>query len=282
MSDVGESAAGRRNFPGAYPARFQIEIGQQREDNEEYMSIVDWDPPSARAETVVSLTGNIIPTVPLASGQPQRLPPVKAAKSAADAELDLNAEYGDEDLEDEDLDAELDELDEADDDADDAKTLIVVRPLENRPLHRMAEVREQQGFTLRNMARRLGSDVKTVRAQENVYNDLRLSELYTWQRVLEVPVADLLVEDFAPLSAPVMQRAQLVRLMKTAVAIQEKADTNSLRRMVQMLIEQLQEIMPELKEVGPWHTVGQRRTLDDYGRTAEQPVSEDVFRRGEY
>jgi hypothetical protein len=35
--------------------------------------------------------------------------------------------------------------------------------------------------------------------------------------------------------------------------------------------------MPELADVTPWHSVGQRRTLDDMGRS---PVSEDVFRRG--
>ena len=34
-----------------------------------------------------------------------------------------------------------------------------------------------------------------------------------------------------------------------------------------MLIEQILEIMPELADVTPWHTVGQRRTLDDVGRT---------------
>jgi hypothetical protein len=31
--------------------------------------------------------------------------------------------------------------------------------------------------------------------------------------------------------------------------------------------------------VGPWHSVGQRRTLDEFGRVVEQPVAEEVFRR---
>jgi hypothetical protein len=31
--------------------------------------------------------------------------------------------------------------------------------------------------------------------------------------------------------------------------------------------------MPELKEVGPWHSVGQRRTLDEVGRIASNPIS---------
>jgi pimeloyl-ACP methyl ester carboxylesterase len=48
----------------------------------------------------------------------------------------------------------------------------------------------------------------------------------------------------------------------TAAAIMEKAQTNSIKRLVTMMIEQLLEIMPELQEVAAWHTVGQRRTLD--------------------
>ena len=46
-----------------------------------------------------------------------------------------------------------------------------------------------------------------------------------------------------------------------------------------MLIDQILEIMPELQDVTPWHTVGQRRTLDELGRAARSPISDDVFRR---
>jgi hypothetical protein len=40
----------------------------------------------------------------------------------------------------------------------------------------------------------------------------------------------------------------------------------------------LVEMMPELKEVGAWHSVGQRRTLDEMGRIVERAYSEEVFR----
>ena len=43
------------------------------------------------------------------------------------------------------------------------------------------------------------------------------------------------------------------------------------------LIQQLQELMPELAEVSPWHSVGQRRSLDEVGRIAEQPISDDAL-----
>lgn len=148
-----------------------------------------------------------------------------------------------------------------------------------RKLHRLAEVRQQQGVSHRNVARRLGTDLKTVRLQERETTDLPLSLLYQWQQVLDVPIADLLLDNDGPISPLVLQRARMVKLMKTAAAIQDKADSSSVRRLVQMLMDQLIEIMPELKEVGPWHSVGQRRTLEDYGRVVDQPVAEEVFRR---
>ena len=53
--------------------------------------------------------------------------------------------------------------------------------------------------------------------------------------------------------------------MKTALAMQEIAKQDSVRRMVQTLIDQLLDIMPELSGVGPWHAVARRR-LDELAR----------------
>ena len=147
------------------------------------------------------------------------------------------------------------------------------------PLHRLAAVRRQQGISQRNIARRLNIDIATVRQQEEESTDLPLSTLYLWQRILEVPIAELLVDSNAPLSPPVFERARMVKVMKTVAAIAEKADTPSMKRMLQMLIDQLLEIMPELTDVAPWHTVGQRRTLDEYGRVVERQLPDDMFRR---
>ena len=148
-----------------------------------------------------------------------------------------------------------------------------------RHLHRIAEVRRLQGVTLRNVSRRLGAPLAVVRRQEQPDCDLRLSDLLHWQEVLEVPVAELLVEGEGQLSGPVLQRSRMVKLMKTAAAIRERTHDTTTGRMVAMLVEQILELMPELADVTPWHTVGQRRTLDDVGRTARQIVAEDVFRR---
>lgn len=146
--------------------------------------------------------------------------------------------------------------------------------------HRIADVRRQQGVTLRNVARRLGIPLPVVRRQEQADCDMRLSELLRWQEVLEVPIAELLVEGDGQLSGPVLARSRMVKLMKTAAAIRERSRDPSISRMVAMLIEQILEIMPELADVTPWHTVGQRRTRDDLGRTARMVVPEDAFRGG--
>lgn len=152
------------------------------------------------------------------------------------------------------------------------------------PLHRVSEVRAQQGVSLRTAARHMGQDMATIRKQEDPTSDLRISELIAWQKVLDVPLIDLLVDSAAPLSRPVMERAQLVRLMKTAAAIQEKTasmpergEALELQRLSSTLIEQLVQIMPELAEVSAWHSVGQRRSLDEVGRVAERRIRDDFF-----
>jgi transcriptional regulator with XRE-family HTH domain len=147
----------------------------------------------------------------------------------------------------------------------------------SRPTHRLREVRLQQGFTLRTVARHMGVSVRQLRAEEEGQIDLRLSDLQRWQEVLGVPLEDLLQEPVGSLSRPVMERAQLVRLMKTAAALLENAPTPRMERLAQTLVEQLVEIMPELQHVNPWHAVGQRRTLDDLGRAAEYQYSDHLF-----
>lgn len=145
-------------------------------------------------------------------------------------------------------------------------------------LHRLAEVRQQQGVSRRTVARRMNVDLAEVKEQEDDSADLPLSVLYHWQQALEVPIAELLVESDDALSPPVMMRAKMVRIMKTAAAILERAQQPGIRRMAQMLVEQLVELMPELAEVTPWHTVGKRRTKDDLGQAAERGRALEAFR----
>ena len=151
-------------------------------------------------------------------------------------------------------------------------------PPDRAPLHRLRTVRQQQGVSLRRVARALKIEPSEVRRQECEQTDLPLSLLYEWQKVLEVPLDELLVETDDRLSAPILERAQLLKLMKTAAAIREKADSPSLRRLVQMLINQLVAITPERADVPPCHVVRQRRRLEEFGAVVERRLSGGVWR----
>jgi transcriptional regulator with XRE-family HTH domain len=146
-----------------------------------------------------------------------------------------------------------------------------------RVLHQIAAVRRREGISRRAIAHRLGIDVKSVRLEESEDVDISLSRLYQWQAALGVPVAELLVDGDGALSPPVLKRAQILRLMKTAAAIRERAQSAPIQRMAQMLIEQILDIMPEVRDVSPWNAVGQRRTLDELGEAANRRISLDAL-----
>jgi transcriptional regulator with XRE-family HTH domain len=146
-----------------------------------------------------------------------------------------------------------------------------------RVLHRIADARRRQGVSLRSVARRMNKSAEQVRRLEEPTSDMLVSELYEWQQALEVPIADLLVDSDAPLSEPVLTRARLLKIMKTVRAIRESTKCVSIDRMAGMLEQQLIEVMPELQDVSAWHSVGQRRSHDELGRTAERVIPDSFF-----
>ena len=150
-------------------------------------------------------------------------------------------------------------------------------PTTPRHLHRLATVRRLQGIARRTLARRLNLEVAEVRRQEEETSDLPLSVLFAWQKVLDVPIAELLVESEDTLSQRLLRRAQLVRLMKTALALLEKADSKAARALAQTLVDQLIKVMPELQGISAWKAVGKRRSLDELGVAALRTLSEDAF-----
>jgi transcriptional regulator with XRE-family HTH domain len=148
-----------------------------------------------------------------------------------------------------------------------------------KQFHKISEVRQRQGVTLRNVARRLGIEMAVIRKQEQANSDLRVSDLLRWQEVLDVPLAELLEDSEDQLSGPVLVRSRMVKLMKTAAAIREQVGMGAGSQLVTQLIGQILEMMPELEDITPWHTVGQRRTLDDVGRIARNTMPDDLFGR---
>jgi transcriptional regulator with XRE-family HTH domain len=147
--------------------------------------------------------------------------------------------------------------------------------LQPRRLHQLGAARRRQGLSVRCVAQRLGRTVGEVRAQEDEHADLSISELLRWQAALDVPIEELLCEPQDSLSPRVLTRARLLRIMKTAMAIRRQSRSEAERRLARLLVEQLLEMMPELKEVAGWPAVGHRRTAEEIGRIGENPIPED-------
>jgi len=140
--------------------------------------------------------------------------------------------------------------------------------------HQLAEVRNRQGLSQRCVANRLGISVAEVREQEEPSFDLTISQLYRWQAALDVPVDELLNELEDTLLPDVKGRARMLRVMKTAQAVQSHARTGTQQQLAETLVDQLIDAMPELRAVSAWPSVGQRRTSEDFGRIVENPISE--------
>ncbi|MFO0923128.1 MAG: hypothetical protein U0905_11645 [Pirellulales bacterium] len=138
-------------------------------------------------------------------------------------------------------------------------------------LHRIAEVRKRQGYSLRTIARKTGVEMRELRRQELPHEDMKLSDLYRWQLALDVPIHELLNDCLNPLSSDVRDRAKLVKIMKTVMALSELAQGTRVSRMVQNLREQLVDLMPELKDVVGWPSMGSRRT-DNTGKIGQNPI----------
>jgi transcriptional regulator with XRE-family HTH domain len=147
----------------------------------------------------------------------------------------------------------------------------------SRPLQHVGDARRRQGLSVRCVAQRLNMSVGEVRAQEETDSDMSLSQLYRWQAVLDVPMEELLAEPEDTLSSRVLTRARMLRVMKTARALRAQARSEGEQRLAKSLISQLIEIMPELKEVAAWPTVGHRRSADEMGRIAERPIPADFM-----
>jgi hypothetical protein len=133
-------------------------------------------------------------------------------------------------------------------------------------------------MSLRSVARHLGADARTLRAQEVETTDLPLSVLHQWAAALNVPITELVAEPTSDLSLPLLNRARLLRIMKTTRAILEQANQLRVKRMAQMLVEQLVDLMPELADVTAWNSTGPRHCHRELGRAARLRLPADVMR----
>ena len=153
------------------------------------------------------------------------------------------------------------------------------QPIAGRPLHRIAEVRRQQNVSLTRAAKKLGVDISEARQQEKETSDLRLSLLYQWRELLQVPVAELVIEPDEIPCNPIKNRSQLIKMMKTARTITENSKEENIVILGRQLIDLLLELMPELKSITAWPSVGQSREQRDLGQAAYRRFDSSVSRR---
>ena len=113
-----------------------------------------------------------------------------------------------------------------------------------KPLHRIAAVRRREGLSLQDAAEILNVPLDFVIWQERETSDLRLDELWAWQRALYVPVEDLLIEPYGPMPSTAVTRDEIHRAMKTTLEIAHRDTSFRIRRMARRILELLMEIVP--------------------------------------
>jgi transcriptional regulator with XRE-family HTH domain len=139
-------------------------------------------------------------------------------------------------------------------------------------LHRIAEVRLQQGLSLRAIARRTGLSVRELRVQESPHSNLTLRDLHIWKDALEVPLEHLLIDRDLSVSESIQSRALLIRIMKTVILLRETMVSRRLIIILDVLRQQLVELMPELRHIHGWPSLGTRRGNDEFGKILHEPV----------
>lgn len=146
-----------------------------------------------------------------------------------------------------------------------------------QPLHRIVRVMENECVGIRTAAHRMNVSMAQIRSEAETTYDLRLSDLYRWQSALRVPVGELLNEPATNLSPAVAWRGRMLKVMRTMRSIQVIANEEAVQSLAMIVVQQLEEMMPELNQVSAWPLQGQRRTGDELGAVVDKQVSDDFF-----
>lgn len=136
-------------------------------------------------------------------------------------------------------------------------------------LHNLKAIRLREEVSLRSIARRMGITQTLASDQEEGRCELSLSDLYRWQRALKVPISELIATPKEALTEEIRRRACLVRLAKSANSLVKKCSNPADQRLAKQFVHQLEELMPELREVGAWPEP-RPRPLTDLGRAGDE------------
>ena len=113
-----------------------------------------------------------------------------------------------------------------------------------KPLHRIAAVRRRKGLSLHDAAEILDIPLDFAIWQERETSDLRLDELWAWQRALDVSVEDLLIEPHSSLPSTPVTREGVHRAMETTMQIAHRDTSFRIQRLARRIVGLLKEIAP--------------------------------------
>ncbi len=140
-----------------------------------------------------------------------------------------------------------------------------------RPLHRLAAARRERHMSRQHLAEGLHVDVETLRELEQAQTDFPLSLLYRCREILDVPLQKLLVDASAPPALPRAARARMADLLRTVATILQESKQPAVCRMAHNLVNQMVELMPELKGLAAEYLAGDEQLLDSQGRSTGRP-----------
>jgi hypothetical protein len=152
-----------------------------------------------------------------------------------------------------------------------------IRTIDAVRRHRIDEILQEEGISLRSIAHRMGVTTAQAKSEADPLFDLTLTALHRWQAALGVPIGDLLTPPGMLLSAAIGLRAKLLNAMRTVRSIQLRVDDEPTQALAITLAQQMLEIMPELKSITAWPTVGTRRKLNDFGVIANRTLPDEFF-----
>ena len=144
-------------------------------------------------------------------------------------------------------------------------------------IHRLASVRKQERVSWKSLSRRTGIPIGELKLQENEGQDLRLSTLQKWHQAFNVPIEELVVEPDDRITPSLELKAHLIKVTKTILLLLEQCEDETTKILAKRLFDELIQIMPELKEVGPWPTRNRPRDPNDVPRRVEQQISTDLL-----
>ena len=117
--------------------------------------------------------------------------------------------------------------------------------------HRLREIREQTGTSLRTIASKTGISIRKLREQERS-DDISVGDLMRWRDALDVPTMELFRDSPDRIEEMVRIRAGLIQLMRSVRSIQQTELDEDQQAMAQNMESELQRLMPELDRVRAW------------------------------